>query len=117
MPSSFKMIAALLGDLDNSDGQGKVYFREDNSPDILSRTAEHILQAFPRDKGVEPKNTLIVTWENIAAKGTPGQVAAKVIYVNGFHICTGLYHDTIFGLLVYLSRQGVFISCFILYAN
>lgn len=70
MPSNFKMIAALLGNLDNSDGQGKVYFRQDNSPDILSRAAGHIKQAFPRDEEVKPTNALIVTWENMAAHMT-----------------------------------------------
>ncbi|XP_041788948.1 nidogen-1-like [Chelmon rostratus] len=69
-PASFKMIAALLGDLDNSDGQGRVHFRQDSSPDALSRATKHVRQAFPRDEGVEPTNTLIVTWENMAAVGT-----------------------------------------------
>lgn len=73
MPSNFKMIAALLGDLDNSDGQGKVHFRQDDSPDVLSRAAEHIRKAFPRDDGVEPSGALIVTWENMAAQGTSGR--------------------------------------------
>lgn len=73
MPADFKMIAALLGDLDDSDGQGKVYFRQDDSPEVLSRAAEHIRQAFPRDTGVEPTSTLIVTWENMAAAGTSGR--------------------------------------------
>ncbi|XP_035515566.1 nidogen-1-like [Morone saxatilis] len=70
MPSSFNMIAALLGDLDNSDGKGRVYFREDSSPDVLSRSAEHIKRAFPRDDGVEPTSALVVTWENMVAQGT-----------------------------------------------
>ncbi|KAM4585394.1 nidogen-1-like [Odontesthes bonariensis] len=70
MPGSFKMIAALLGDLDNSDGQGQVYFREDDSLEVLSRAAEHFRKAFPRDKGLELTHTLIVTWENMAAQGT-----------------------------------------------
>ncbi|XP_028272016.1 nidogen-1-like [Parambassis ranga] len=103
MPSSFKMIAALLGDLDNSDGQGKVYFREDNSPNILSRTAEHILQAFPRDTGVEPKNTLIVTWENIAANGMPGQVATKR---NTFQLVVASLESSSCAILLY-PRDGL----------
>lgn len=88
MPASFKMIAALLGDLDNSDGQGKVYFRKDSNPDVLTRAAEHIRQAFPRDEGVEPINTFIVTWENMAAQGTSGRgdgLDAKV----GGHVGSG----------------------------
>uniref|UniRef100_I3KP00 Nidogen 1 n=1 Tax=Oreochromis niloticus TaxID=8128 RepID=I3KP00_ORENI len=73
MPSEFKMIAVLLGDLDNSDGQGKVYFRQDSTPNILGRAADHIRQGFPDGKVEKPTNTFIVTWENMAAQGTSGR--------------------------------------------
>ncbi|XP_039883189.1 nidogen-1-like isoform X3 [Simochromis diagramma] len=73
MPSEFKMIAVLLGDLDNSDGQGKVYFRHDSTPNILGRAADHIRQGFPDGKVEKPTNTFIVTWENMAAQGTSGR--------------------------------------------
>ena len=81
MPAPFQMIAALLGDLDNSDGQGTVYFRQDSDPDLLSRAGEHIRRAFPRDEEAEPVNALIVTWENMAARGSGGRgdgLATKV---------------------------------------
>lgn len=70
MPASFKMVAALLGDMDTSDGQGNVYYRKDSSQAALSRAAKHIRQAFPRDDSVEPTSAFIVTWENMAAQGT-----------------------------------------------
>ncbi|GLD71884.1 tubulin-specific chaperone E, partial [Lates japonicus] len=73
MPAGFKMIAALLGDLDNSDGRGKVFFRQDSSPDVLRRAREHIKKAFPRDDSVEPPSVLIITWANMAAQGTSGR--------------------------------------------
>uniref|UniRef100_A0A8C2Z7R9 Nidogen 1 n=1 Tax=Cyclopterus lumpus TaxID=8103 RepID=A0A8C2Z7R9_CYCLU len=73
MPASFKMIAALLGDLEDGDGQGKVHFRLDGSPEALSRAAEHVTRAFPRDDGVEPTSVLVVTWENVVARGTSGR--------------------------------------------
>lgn len=73
MPADLKMIAALLGDLDDSDGQGKVYFRQDSGPYVLSRAAEHIRQAFPRDTEAKPTSALIVTWENMAAHGKSGR--------------------------------------------
>uniref|UniRef100_A0A8D3EE43 Nidogen 1 n=1 Tax=Scophthalmus maximus TaxID=52904 RepID=A0A8D3EE43_SCOMX len=73
MPANFTMMAALLGDLDNSDGQGNVFYRRDSSPDVLSRAHEHIKQAFPRDYNVEPSSVLVITWVNMAARGTPGQ--------------------------------------------
>uniref|UniRef100_A0A3B4FBM3 Nidogen-1-like n=1 Tax=Pundamilia nyererei TaxID=303518 RepID=A0A3B4FBM3_9CICH len=73
MGFEFKMIAVLLGDLDNSDGQGKVYFRHDSTPNILGRAADHIRQGFPDGKVEKPTNTFIVTWENMAAQGTSGR--------------------------------------------
>ncbi|KAI4832472.1 hypothetical protein KUCAC02_015439 [Chaenocephalus aceratus] len=73
MPSNFKMIAALLGDLEDSDGQGRVLFRWDSSPEVLIKSAEHIRRAFPRDEGVDPITVFIVTWENMAARGTSGR--------------------------------------------
>lgn len=73
MPVGFKMIAALLGDLDNSNGQGNVYFRQDNSPEVLSRAGELIKRAFPGDSGIAPLLAVIVTWENMAPKGSSGR--------------------------------------------
>ncbi|KAF3852644.1 hypothetical protein F7725_005999 [Dissostichus mawsoni] len=64
------MIAPLLGDLEDSDGQGRVLFRWDSSPEVLNKSAEHIRRAFPRDEGVDPITVFIVTWENMAARGT-----------------------------------------------
>lgn len=69
MPAEFQMIAALLGDLDNSAGQGAVYFRQDNGSDVLSRVGELVKQAFPRETVDEPQDTTVVTWENISARG------------------------------------------------
>lgn len=92
MPAPFKMIAALLGDLDNSDGQGTVYFRQDSNPGILSRAVEHIRRAFPRDEEVEPVNSLIVTWENMAALGSAGRgdgLATKVRRISRV-LCLGV---------------------------
>uniref|UniRef100_A0A8C7GN28 Nidogen 1 n=1 Tax=Oncorhynchus kisutch TaxID=8019 RepID=A0A8C7GN28_ONCKI len=73
MPASFRMIAVFLGDLDNSDGVGKVYYRQDSRPSILLRTTDHINQAFPQDDEIKPTHALIITWENVAAHGVPGR--------------------------------------------
>lgn len=69
MPVSFGIIAAFLGDLDTSDGVGKVYFRQDTSPELLQRLAEHFSQAFPNERKIEPTHALVVTWENVGAQG------------------------------------------------
>lgn len=66
MPSKFGMIAVLQGDLDTSDGVGKVFFRQDSSPEVLSRAAEHMNRAFPEDDEVSPTHAVIVTWADVA---------------------------------------------------
>lgn len=73
MPAGFKMIAAMLGDLDHSDGQGTVYFRQDSSPAVLSQAGEHIRRAFPGDNGEEPVSAVVVTWDSVAAAGSSGR--------------------------------------------
>lgn len=66
MPPKFGMIAALQGNFDTSDGVGKVYFREDSSPGVLLRAAEHINRAFPEDQEVTPIHAVVVTWVDVA---------------------------------------------------
>ncbi|XP_043107714.1 LOW QUALITY PROTEIN: nidogen-1-like [Puntigrus tetrazona] len=73
MPASFGMIAAFLGNLDTTDGAGYVYFRQDKSPDVLRRAAEHIHQAFPSDDEIEPAHAIIITWENMAPQSERGR--------------------------------------------
>ncbi|XP_067092581.1 nidogen-1 [Osmerus mordax] len=67
MPAGFGMIAALHGDLDTSDGVGKVYFRQDASVSTLQQAADHINRAFPEDDEVEPTHVLVVTWADVAS--------------------------------------------------
>lgn len=67
MPASFKMIAALQGDLDTSDGVGKVFFRQDSNPALLQQAADQIKRAFPEDDTVNPIHALVVTWVDVAS--------------------------------------------------
>lgn len=61
------MIAALLGDLDTSDGVGKVYFRQDSTASTLQQAGDHVSRAFPDDDEVTPTHSVIVTWVDVAA--------------------------------------------------
>uniref|UniRef100_A0A671RB13 Nidogen-1-like n=2 Tax=Sinocyclocheilus anshuiensis TaxID=1608454 RepID=A0A671RB13_9TELE len=67
MPAGFGMIAALQGDLDTSDGVGKVFFRQDSSPALLQQAADHINRAFPEDDVVNPISAVVVTWVDVAS--------------------------------------------------
>lgn len=70
MPAGFGMIAALQGDLDTSDGVGKVFFRQDSSPALLQQAADHINRAFPEDDVVNPIHAVVVTWVDVASHRT-----------------------------------------------
>ncbi|XP_041641375.1 nidogen-1-like [Cheilinus undulatus] len=110
MPASFKMMAALLGDLDNSDGQGRVYYRTDSSPEVLSRAAEHVRQAFPRDDGVNPSSTFIVTWENMAARGTSGRGDGLDAKRNTFQLVVASMESSSCAILLYPRDHLQFLS-------
>ncbi|CAB1429295.1 unnamed protein product, partial [Pleuronectes platessa] len=110
MPASFPMIAALLGDLDNRDGQGTVFYRQDRSPAVLSRAAEHITQAFPRDEGVEPLNVLVVTWVDMAARGTSGRGDGVDTKRNTFQLVVASMKSSSFAILLYPTDGLQFLS-------
>ncbi|XP_058496707.1 nidogen-1-like [Solea solea] len=97
MPAKFQMMAALLGDLDHSDGQGSVFYRLDSSEDALSRASGHIAQAFPRDNKAKPHSVLVVTWVNMTAQGSPGPDAKK----NTFQLVVVLMESSSCAILLY----------------
>ncbi|XP_016359718.1 nidogen-1-like [Sinocyclocheilus anshuiensis] len=111
MPASFGMIAAFLGDLDTTDGAGYVYFRQDKSPDVLQRAAEHIGQAFPSDDEIEPTRAIIVTWENVAPqgeRGTGGEYAR-----NTFQLVVANMESASYTILLYPEESMQFGSTLI----
>ncbi|KAM3864903.1 nidogen-1-like [Diretmus argenteus] len=110
MPASFRMIAALLGDLDNSDGEGKVYFRQDSSPGVLNRIAEYINQGFLLDDGVNLTHSLIVTWENIAAHGPSGRGDGLASKRNTFQLVVASMPSTSYAILLYPKERLQYLS-------
>ncbi|KAF1394423.1 hypothetical protein PFLUV_G00000120 [Perca fluviatilis] len=111
MPASFKMIAALLGDLDDSDGRGKVHFRWDGGPGARNRTAELVRRAFPRDDAEEqPAGVLVVTWENVAARGTPGRGDGLDAKRNTFQLVVASMELSSFAILLYPRDRLQFLS-------
>ncbi|XP_073434012.1 nidogen-2 [Dendrobates tinctorius] len=63
-PTDFPVIAPFLSDIDTSNGKGKIYYRQDNSPEILSTAARQIERGFP-EAAFSPVNVVLVTWENV----------------------------------------------------
>uniref|UniRef100_A0A4W3IAE2 Nidogen 2 n=1 Tax=Callorhinchus milii TaxID=7868 RepID=A0A4W3IAE2_CALMI len=64
-PTDFPVIAAYLSDIDTSRGRGRIFYRADDSPDILHRAAREIRRGFPRSS-FSPSDAFIATWENVA---------------------------------------------------
>uniref|UniRef100_A0AAY4ELV2 Nidogen 1b n=1 Tax=Denticeps clupeoides TaxID=299321 RepID=A0AAY4ELV2_9TELE len=105
MPASFGLAAAFMGDLDTSDGIGKVYFRQDSSASVLQRINEHISQAFPAEDEVEPTHAFIVTWENVAVNGESGRGDGTVhkARLNTFQLVVASMESASYAILLYPS--------------
>ncbi|XP_053369004.1 nidogen-1 isoform X1 [Clarias gariepinus] len=101
MPAKFGIIAAFLGDLDNSDGVGNIYFRQDTSPELLQRIGEQISQAFPDESKLEPTHAVVVTWENIAAQGEPERGDGSPKERNTFQLVIASTELNTYAILLY----------------
>ncbi|XP_078418707.1 uncharacterized protein nid2a isoform X5 [Cetorhinus maximus] len=64
-PTDFPVIAPYLSDIDTSNGRGRIYYREDDSSDVLDRAGQEIRRGFPQSS-FTPTNAFIATWENVA---------------------------------------------------
>lgn len=116
MPAKFGIIAAFLGDLDNSDGVGNIYFRQDTSPELLQRIGEQISQAFPDESKLEPTHAVVVTWENIAAQGEPERGDGSPKEVSQFVVnhtlkqffikLSGFFYVFIFAFIVFVFKRN-----------
>ncbi|XP_053553595.1 nidogen-2 [Bombina bombina] len=65
-PTDFPVIAPFLSDIDTSNGRGKIYYRQDNSEQIVNEAARQIQRGFPQAAFI-PDNVFLVTWENVGA--------------------------------------------------
>ncbi|XP_075469905.1 nidogen-2 isoform X2 [Ascaphus truei] len=66
LPTDFPVIAPFLSDIDTSNGRGKIYYRQDNSEEILNNAAGQVQRGFPQ-AAFHPTNAFLVTWENVGA--------------------------------------------------
>ncbi|KAJ8248388.1 hypothetical protein GJAV_G00241500 [Gymnothorax javanicus] len=107
MPASVGMIAALVGDLDTSDGLGQVYYRQDSSPAILQKTAEHINRAFPEDEPVRPHHTLVVTWTSVAPHDPQNSAGQQR---NTFQLLIASSETASYAILLYPTDGMQFLS-------
>lgn len=106
MTPEFGMIAALQGDLDTSDAVGKVFFRQDNSPGILRRAAEHINRAFPEDDEVSPTHAVVITWVDVASKEPQSKGEGIVKKRNTFQLVIASLETASYAIVLY-TRDGI----------
>ncbi|XP_068005190.1 nidogen-2 isoform X1 [Melanerpes formicivorus] len=67
-PTDFPVIAPFLADLDTSGDRGNIYYRQDDSPDVLDQASGYIQAGFPSTaNSFVPTNVFIVTWEDVGA--------------------------------------------------
>ncbi|NXR39968.1 NID2 protein, partial [Zosterops hypoxanthus] len=67
-PTDFPVIAPFLADLDTSGDRGNIYYRQDDSRDVLDQAVGYIQAGFPRSAGTfVPTNAFVVTWEDVGA--------------------------------------------------
>ncbi|XP_076600052.1 nidogen-1 [Chaetodon auriga] len=106
MPAKFGMIAVLQGDLDTSDGVGKVFFRQDSSPDVLQRAAEHINRAFPEDDEVNPTHAVVITWVDVAANEPQSRGDGIDKKRNTFQLVIASLETSSYAVVLY-ARDGI----------
>uniref|UniRef100_A0A6Q2XYH3 Nidogen 1a n=1 Tax=Esox lucius TaxID=8010 RepID=A0A6Q2XYH3_ESOLU len=109
MPVEFGMIAALHGDLDTSDGVGKVYYRQDASPAILQQAANHINRAFPEEDEVEPEHTVVVTWVGVTSSQNHDNSRVDSLR-NSFQLVIASTVTASYAILLYPREQLQFAS-------
>ncbi|XP_072842973.2 nidogen-2 isoform X1 [Pogona vitticeps] len=66
-PTDFPAVAPFLSDIDTSDGKGKIYYRLDESREVLDQAAQLIRAGFPTASDFVPQHAFIATWENVGA--------------------------------------------------
>ncbi|KAG7272553.1 hypothetical protein CRUP_004728 [Coryphaenoides rupestris] len=102
----FGMIAALQGNLDTSDGVGKVFFRQDSSHAIRRQAADYINRAFPEDDEVDPTHVVVVTWVDVATHEPPSRGDGVDKKRNTFQLVIASLETASYAIVLY-ERGGV----------
>ncbi|XP_048341715.1 nidogen-1 [Sphaerodactylus townsendi] len=99
-PLSFGGIAPFFADLDTTGGHGKVYYREDSSPDVLQLADKYIKKGFP-DTTFHPHSVVIVTWDSVAPYAGPGEYTILQAKRNTFQAVLASSDSTSYAVLLY----------------
>ncbi|KAM4607761.1 nidogen-1 [Polymixia lowei] len=106
MPPKFGMIAALQGDLDTSDGVGKVYFRQDASAAVLRQASDLINRAFPEDDEVDPTHAVVITWVDVATREPQNRGDGGNKKRNTFQLVIATLETVSYAIVLY-AKDGI----------
>lgn len=90
-PTDFPAIAPFLSDIDTSRGRGKIYYRLDDSREVLEQAAQFIQAGFPTPTSFVPHQTFIVTWEDVGAYEEVTRNSAPSKQVSWFFVTSFLW--------------------------
>ncbi|XP_075782312.1 nidogen-2 [Pelodiscus sinensis] len=98
-PTDFPAIAPFLSDIDTSGGRGKVFYREEESPEVLAQAAGLVQAAFPG--AFSPTRAFIATWEDVGAYEEVSGNAAPSEKLNTFQAVLAYNDSDSYALFLY----------------
>ncbi|XP_050993855.1 nidogen-2 [Labeo rohita] len=110
-PLSFSAIAPFLTDISSGPGKGSVYYRVEESLDVLNRASEMVQQSFTSST-FKPSHTVIATWDNVACEEEGLQLSFTHCVTSFQVVMAGNRSDT-YALFLYPEdeQQMLNISC------
>ncbi|KAL2304110.1 hypothetical protein Nmel_009402 [Mimus melanotis] len=103
-PTDFPVIAPFLADLDTSGDRGNIYYRQEDSRDVLDQAVGYIQAGFPRSAGAfVPTNAFIATWEDVGAYQELSQDSEPPTKLNTFQAVIAYNDEDTYTIFLYPS--------------
>ncbi|KAM4559740.1 nidogen-2 [Odontesthes bonariensis] len=99
-PTDFPVVAPFLADIDTSGGQGQIYYRVTETPNVLNRVTREVHRGFP-DAKFTPTHAVVATWENVAAYEGQSRDTGPSNKVNTFQAVIGYDETDSYALFLY----------------
>nr|XP_021394106.1 nidogen-2 [Lonchura striata domestica] len=101
-PTDFPVVAPFLADLDTSGDRGNIYYRQDDSRDVLDQAVRYIRAGFPRSAGAfVPTNAFIATWEEVGAYQELSQDTEPSTKLNTFQAVIAYNDEDTYTIFLY----------------
>ncbi|XP_060238022.1 nidogen-2 isoform X2 [Meriones unguiculatus] len=101
-PTDFPAIAPFLADIDTSHGRGRILYREDTSPAVLSLAARYVRTGFPlTGSSFTPTHAFLATWVHVGAYGVVRRGVAPSGELNTFQAVLASDESDTYALFLY----------------